>query len=157
MFLPKQRALLRHYYPNTQALVFVIDSNDRERMNECRDDLQILLREDELKDCALLVLANKQDIVGAMTTDEVREKLGLNSEMESRKICELMNNYIVQLLNNYYLRADIQGTCATNGEGLYEGMDWLASTLTNKKKQRDKSKPSWWTSLTRYFPLGQTT
>ncbi|XP_064394324.1 ADP-ribosylation factor 2-like [Halichondria panicea] len=132
------RALLRHYYKNTEAIVFVIDSNDRERMNECRDDLQVLLQAEELKDCTLLVLANKQDLVGAMTTDEVREKLGLDSEMESRKI-------------------HIEGTCATKGEGLYKGLDWLASTLTSKKKQRDKSKPSWWTSLTRYFPLRQAT
>ncbi len=80
---------MRHYYKNTEAIVFVIDSNDRERINECRDDLQVLLQAEELKDCTLLVLANKQDLVGAMTTDEVREKLGLDSEMESRKIREL--------------------------------------------------------------------
>lgn len=82
-----QRALYRHYYTGTDAIVFVIDSNDRERMSECKDDLWRLLREEELRDTTLLVLANKQDLEGAMTAEEVREKLGLDSsEIQDKKI-----------------------------------------------------------------------
>ena len=42
------------------GLIFVVDSNDRERVNEARDELMRMLAEDELRDAALLVFANKQ-------------------------------------------------------------------------------------------------
>lgn len=58
----KIRPLWRHYYQNTQGIIFVVDSNDRERMDEARDELQRMLNEDELKDAYLLVFANKMDL-----------------------------------------------------------------------------------------------
>ena len=71
--------------------MFVVDSNDKERISECKDDLWHLLCEDELRDCVVLVLANKQDLAGAMSTEEVREKLGLDPEkLGDRKICKLI-------------------------------------------------------------------
>ncbi len=54
------RLLWRHYFIHTQAVIFVVDSNDRDRVMEARDELQRMLSEDELKDAALLVFANKQ-------------------------------------------------------------------------------------------------
>lgn len=42
------------------GLIFVIDSNDRERVGEARDELQRMLAEDELRDAVLLIFANKQ-------------------------------------------------------------------------------------------------
>jgi ADP-ribosylation factor protein 1 len=54
------RPLWRHYYVNAQALIFVVDSNDRDRISEARDELHRMLSEDELKDAVLLVFANKQ-------------------------------------------------------------------------------------------------
>lgn len=58
----KIRQLWKHYYQNTQALIYVVDSSDKERINIARDELQKMLSEDELKDAVLLVLANKQDM-----------------------------------------------------------------------------------------------
>ena len=55
-----------------------MDSNDRERIEEFRDELNMFLSEDELKDSCVLVMANKQDLPNAMSTDEVTEKLELN-------------------------------------------------------------------------------
>ena len=78
-FCTSQRPLWRHYYQNTDVLIFVIDSNDRERISECKDELHRFLAEDELKDCVLLVMANKQDLPNAMSTTEVTDKLGLHS------------------------------------------------------------------------------
>ncbi len=54
------RPLWRHYYIDTQALIFVVDCNDRDRVKEARDELHQMLEEDELKDAVLLVFANKQ-------------------------------------------------------------------------------------------------
>jgi signal recognition particle receptor subunit beta len=90
----------------------VVDSNDRERVSEAAEELQKMLREDELREAAVLVLANKQDLPNAMSVAEVTDKLGLHS-MRNRK---------------WY----IQATCATSGDGLYEGLDWLAHTVTGK-------------------------
>ena len=56
----KIRPLWRHYYQNTQGLIFVVDSNDRERIGEARDELMRMLAEDELREAVLLIFANKQ-------------------------------------------------------------------------------------------------
>ncbi|WP_395241622.1 ADP-ribosylation factor-like protein, partial [Salmonella sp. s51933] len=108
----KIRPLWRHYFQNTQGLIFVVDSNDRERAGEAREELMRMLGEDELRDAALLVFANKQDLPNAMNAAEITDKIALHS---------LRNR-------NWY----IQATCATSGDGLYEGLDWLSNQL---KKQ----------------------
>ena len=71
-----------------------------------------MLGEDELKDAVLLVMANKQDLPGAMTTPDITDKLGLHT-IRGRQ---------------WY----IQATCATTGDGLYEGLDWLSRNVTGK-------------------------
>ncbi|XP_076304732.1 ADP-ribosylation factor 4 isoform X1 [Tachypleus tridentatus] len=106
----KIRPLWRHYFQNTQGLIFVVDSNDRERISEAQDELQKMLSEEELRDAVLLVFANKQDLPDTLTASELTEKLGLNSLRNRR----------------WY----IQSTCATQGQGLKEGLDWLSNELT---------------------------
>ncbi|KAM8728694.1 ADP-ribosylation factor 1 isoform X1 [Acanthopagrus latus] len=108
----KIRPLWRHYFQNTQGLIFVVDSNDRERAGEAREELSRMLNEDELRDAVLLVFANKQDLPNAMNAAEVTDKLGLHS-LRSR---------------TWY----IQATCATSGDGLYEGLDWLSNQLKSR-------------------------
>jgi len=109
----KIRPLWRHYYQNTQGLIFVVDSNDRDRIEDAKEELHRMLNEDELRDAIVLVFANKQDLPQAMPAAEVTDKLGLQ-QMRNR---------------NWY----IQSTCATTGDGLYEGLDWLTTTLAGKK------------------------
>merc|ERR1712126_464283 len=75
----KIRPLWRHYFQNTDGLIFVV--------------------------------ANKQDLPQAMNPAEITDKLGLHN-MRNR---------------NWY----IQATWATNGDGLYEGLDWLSNQLKN--------------------------
>ncbi|KAJ8258306.1 hypothetical protein COCON_G00173180 [Conger conger] len=108
----KIRPLWRHYFQNTQGLIFVVDSNDRERTQEAAEELQKMLQEDELADAVLLVFANKQDLPNAMPMSEMTEKLALQS-LRNRK---------------WY----VQATCATQGSGLYEGLDWLSTQLSSK-------------------------
>ena len=57
------RPYWRSYYANTAAVIFVVDSTDIERLEIAADELRSMLNEDELKDAALLVFANKQDQV----------------------------------------------------------------------------------------------
>ena len=67
-------------------MIFVVDSNDRDRIGEAADELQRFLSEDELQECILLVLANKQDLPNAMSVEEVTEKMRLNS-LRNRNWC----------------------------------------------------------------------
>jgi ADP-ribosylation factor protein 6 len=62
----KIRPLWRHYYTGTQGLVFVVDSQDRERIDEAKQELHRILSDREMKECLLLVFANKQDLPGGM-------------------------------------------------------------------------------------------
>jgi len=105
----KIRPLWRHYFQNTQGIIFAVDSNDRDRVVEAREELQRMLNEDELRDALLLVFANKQDLPNAMNAAEITDKLGLHSLRQRA----------------WY----IQSTCATSGDGLYEGLEWLSTSL----------------------------
>ena len=65
----KIRPLWRHYFTNTQALIWVVDSNDRARIaKEQTDQLENILNSAEMKDTLLLVFANKQDMAGGIST-----------------------------------------------------------------------------------------
>ncbi|EAY03667.1 ADP-ribosylation factor 1, putative [Trichomonas vaginalis G3] len=65
------RALWRHYYNNSQGLIFVVDSNDYRRLDEACEALHKLLEEDEMRDAILLVYANKQDLPNAVKPQEL--------------------------------------------------------------------------------------
>ena len=108
----KIRPLWRHYYQNTEGLIFVVDSNDTDRLEAARDELHKMLNEDELRNAVVLVFANKQDLPNALSTSEMTEQLGLH-QLRSRQ---------------WY----IQAACATTGDGLYEGLDWLSGVLKGK-------------------------
>ncbi|CAL1541810.1 unnamed protein product [Lymnaea stagnalis] len=72
----KIRPLYRHYYPNTHGFIYILDSNDRERLGDAIDELfQQVLWDDALRDTVVMVLANKQDLPGAMSVQEIEEKL----------------------------------------------------------------------------------
>jgi len=108
------RKLWRHYYMGTHGVIYVVDSSDRERVEDAREELFKMLSEEELREAVVLVLANKQDLPNAMSAAEVSEKLGL---------AELRNR-----------RWFIQSACATTGEGIYEGLDWLSQTLSFRSR-----------------------
>lgn len=108
----KIRPLWRHYFSNTHGIIFVVDSNDRERIVDAKEELHRMLGEDELRDAVLLVFANKQDLPNAMSVPEITDKLMLYS-----------------IRNRHWY---IQSACATAGDGLFEGLDWLSTTLANK-------------------------
>merc|ERR1712087_412820 len=116
------RPLWRHYYHGTEAVIFVVDSNDRERLSgdgnenedNVHDQLHSMLQDPLLADSALLVLANKQDLPHALSVDAISDKLQLSS-LKGREWF-------------------VQGSCAKSGDGLYEGLDWLSNTLKKKKR-----------------------
>jgi ADP-ribosylation factor protein 1 len=109
----KIRLLWRHYYQNTQGLIFVVDSNDRDRIDDAREELHKMLSEEELREAVLLVFANKQDLQFALDAEEILNTLSL-MEIKDRTWT-------------------IQACSAVTKEGLQEGMEWLVKTISEKK------------------------
>ena len=103
------RPYWRCYYPNTDAIIFVVDSCDTERLGIVKQELMAMLQEEELKDAILLVMANKQDSRGALNAQQISDSLGL-SDIKSRQW-------------------SIQETSALRGAGLFEGFDWLVTCI----------------------------
>lgn len=103
------RPYWRCYYANTNAIIYVVDSSDTDRIGIAKDELHQMLNEDELKNAVLLVFANKQDLPGAMSAAEVSEALELN-KLKNRQW-------------SIYKASAIQGT------GLEAGLDWLVEKI----------------------------
>eukprot|EP01114_Cavostelium_apophysatum_P009985 TRINITY_DN2334_c0_g1_i2.p1 TRINITY_DN2334_c0_g1~~TRINITY_DN2334_c0_g1_i2.p1 ORF type:complete len:188 (-),score=29.54 TRINITY_DN2334_c0_g1_i2:37-600(-) len=112
----KIRPLWRHYFQNAGGVIFVVDSNDQDRITEARDELHSMLQEEELARAKLLVFANKQDLPNAMSTSEITEKLGL-----------------YDLKNRSW---KIQSCIGTRGDGIYEGLMWLSQELRKSETER---------------------
>lgn len=60
----------------------MVDSADTRRIEETQVELQQLLDEEKLSHVPLLVMANKQDLMNALTPEELTEKLALNDLRE---------------------------------------------------------------------------
>jgi len=103
------RPYWRCYYPNTNGIVFVVDSNDKDRLPIAREELMKLLREEELQKVSILVFANKQDLPNAVSTAHVSEQLGLST-----------------IRNRSW---HIESAVATEGKGLTQGFEWLADNI----------------------------
>eukprot|EP00923_Selenidium_pygospionis_P057495 GHVN01100514.1.p1 GENE.GHVN01100514.1~~GHVN01100514.1.p1 ORF type:complete len:191 (-),score=35.67 GHVN01100514.1:65-637(-) len=104
------RATWATYFENAKALMFVLDSNDHHNLVVSKMELFNALLSEKLKDAVLLVLANKQDLAGAKDAAEIAEAMNLTAIKD----------------RDWH----IQGCCAATGEGLNEGMDWIASHLS---------------------------
>jgi len=103
------RPLWRHYFQGVNALIFVVDAADHERMEEAQQELAYLLEQEELRDAVLLVFANKMDLPKALEPRDLTKAL--------------------KLVDHRNRRWFVQPTVATNGDGLYEGLDWLCNSL----------------------------
>lgn len=90
-------------YQNTQGIIFVIDSNDRERVSEAREELQRMLNEDELRDALLLVFANKQDLPNAMNAAEITDKLGLHGLRQRTWYIQVSSTLLPHCISAYAL------------------------------------------------------
>lgn len=135
---------------NSLVQIFVVDSNDRDRVGEAHDELHRMLSEDELQAAVVLVFANKQDLPNAMSVAEVIARspaclcgpfshasgarsaaaghLGNKTRMRCDDL-QVTDKLGLQTLRNrkWY----IQATCATSGEGLFEGLDWLSANISS--------------------------
>jgi ADP-ribosylation factor-like protein 3 len=107
------RPYWKHYFEGTDVLIFVIDSADVMRLDETGEELSELLQDEKLAGVPVLVFANKQDLDLAMPPDEIADRFQLTSITDRRW--------------------QIQPCCALRGEGIQEGMDWMAKNVSTSK------------------------
>lgn len=103
------RPYWRCYYQGAQAVIFVVDSTDKDRMETSAAELKAMLDEDELADAVLLVYANKQDQPEALGAEEITKALKL-SDLKDRSWT-------------------VVPCSAIRGEGLEQGMNWLVERI----------------------------
>lgn len=99
------RPYWKNYYANTDAIVYMVDSADKRRIDEAAEELTSLLEEEQLSGVPVLVYANKQDLLGAMKAEEIMKELELTS---------ITDRWV-----------HIEACSAKTGEGLESGMQKL--------------------------------
>ena len=104
------RSYWRNYFEVTDGLIWVVDSADKRRMHDCKSELHSLLQEERLLGATLLVFANKQDLSGALSTEEIKTALQLDD------------------IKTHYWQ--IIWCSAVTGDNLLEGMDWLLQDIS---------------------------
>jgi len=102
----KIRSLWRHHFDGVQGFVFVLDSCDDRCMDLAKTELEKILKDKNTIDAPVLILANKQDLHGAASADEVSQRFGL-----------------------HHRKCMVQPTCAIDGSGITQGLDWLAAEM----------------------------
>ncbi|XXQ30000.1 ADP-ribosylation factor-like protein 1 [Plasmodiophora brassicae] len=107
------RRYWRLYVKNTDAIIYVVDSTDRDRFELARTELLGVLEEEELGGVMVLVMANKQDIPGATPAGDLSNALGL-TRLRDRPwhIC---------------------AASAKTGEGVTDGLKWIVDQLRATK------------------------
>ncbi|KAG5190717.1 ARL3, ARF-like ras superfamily GTPase [Tribonema minus] len=114
------RPYWRNYFDQTDALIYVIDSADKRRMEETGEELGQLLEEDKLSEVPVLIYANKQDLMSAMAPDEITEGLNLHTIRDRPW--------------------HIQGCSAKTGDGLQDGMEWIVTKINDASRARGEEK-----------------
>jgi len=109
----KIRILWKHYYEKTDGLIYVVDSADINRIEESAEILKEIMKDENLKNCPILIMANKQDLKEALSPIEITEKLGMNN-IEGREW-------------------SVNGCSANTGKGIKESFDWLNLAMNKKK------------------------
>ena len=113
----KIRPLWRHYFVGCEGLIFVVDSSDKSRFGEAKNELDWILDSDEMAGVPLVVLANKQDLPQAAAPADMARNLGLD-KMRNRKW-------------------HIQGTSALSGEGVFQSMQELSTLVKDFQKRQN--------------------
>ncbi|KRZ91416.1 Tyrosine-protein kinase PR2 [Trichinella sp. T8] len=107
------RSYWRNYFEDTEGVIWVVDSTDKRRLMDCKKELHNLLKEERLLGCSLLIFANKQDLDGALTVQQITALLDLK-----------------KITSHHWLCLPCSARLGTN---LLEGIDWLIEDIVANK------------------------
>ena len=106
------RSYWRNYFEETDGVIWVVDSGDKLRLKDCKEELHNLLKQEKLAGATLIVLCNKQDINGALKVEEIKDTLELNT-----------------ITSRHWM---IMPCCGLTGEGLKEGLNWIMDDISSR-------------------------
>ena len=106
------RTYWRNYFEATDGIIWVVDSSDVHRLDDCQQELHALLGEERLQGATLLILCNKQDLSGAMTATAIRDRLSLG-----------------RMHNRHYR---VAACSAMTGAGLEDSIKWLVEDIGSR-------------------------
>ena len=109
------RVLWRHYTCTADAIVFMVDAADRERMAEARAELGTLMADEALADVPILVLGNKVDLPGAASAEALAAALGVE-EMQRERTPGIRP-------------MELAMCSVVKGMGYRDGFEWLARVV----------------------------
>ena len=144
------RSYWRNYFEQTDGLVFVVDSADVRRLEEVREALRGLLQQEKLAGASLLVFANKQDLKGALSLQQIAEGRTLKrsdadggmGQKDGRAItngcccaalrvrrCCCCVALDMAGLSEGHRHCHLASCSAVDGSGLQEGIQWIVSDI----------------------------
>ena len=110
----KMRPLWKHYFEGSSGVIFVVDSADQTNFQTAKKEIHEVAHAAQLRKVPIVVFANKQDIEGAANSEKISEVLDL--PLLGKERCAVFE------------------TSAITGQGLEEGMKWLANAINNVYK-----------------------
>jgi len=105
------QALWDKYYSECHGVIYCVDSNDRDRIQESKKSFDAMISNENLFDIPLLVLANKQDLPECMGVREVKPIFQDNVEHIGSRECMVLP------------------TSGLTGDGVAEGIEWLVQCI----------------------------
>ncbi|XP_053567778.1 ADP-ribosylation factor-like protein 14 [Bombina bombina] len=115
----KIRSYWSDYLENINGLVYVVDSTNKQHIDESKKEFQLLLQNELIKDVPVVLLANKQDLPGALNAEEITRKFNM------QKYCCDRDWYV-------------QPCCALTGQGLAEGLSKVTEFVKNCMKLKEE-------------------
>ncbi|XP_022359703.1 ADP-ribosylation factor-like protein 14 [Enhydra lutris kenyoni] len=113
----KMRTVWEYYSENTDGLMYVVDSTDKQRLEDSRRELKHILKNEHIKNVPVVLLANKQDMPGALTAEDITRMFRV------KQLCSDRNWYV-------------QPCCAITGDGLMDGFRKLTEFVKSHMKSR---------------------
>ncbi|NWS55613.1 ARL14 protein, partial [Chunga burmeisteri] len=116
----KMRQVWGNFLENADGLLYVVDSSDKRRLEESKKEFEVILKNEFIKNVPVIVLANKQDLPGALNAEEITRRLNM------KKYCSDRNWYV-------------QPCCAITGEGLPEALQRLTTFAKHHSRSKETS------------------
>ncbi|EDL01263.1 ADP-ribosylation factor-like protein 14 [Mus musculus] len=115
----KMRTVWDCYCENAQGLMYVVDcSEGKKRLEDSRKEFKHILKNEHIKNTPVVILANKQDLPGALSAEDITRMFKV------KKLCSNRNWYV-------------QPCCAVTGEGLDDGFRKLTEFLKSYRRTRE--------------------
>lgn len=111
----KFRSFWKHYYHDTQGIIFVVDSNDETSLEEAGCEFRKLAFDESIAHTSILVMANKQDLSGALSPKKIAEIMEINQ----------IDNHKIKFIK----------TSVVNGTGFQKAFDWFVERVKHKKEE----------------------